>query len=202
MLNNLSVLKRIKTGMLLLPVAVGVTFAQTPAISPGGTVNGASFASGPVAAGSLVSIFGTQFAAALAAAESVPLSVSLAGTSVTFNNVPAPLDFVSPGQINAQVPFNVLPDGGSGSINVVVTRNGVSSAPDQVVINQFGPGVFAANTHAIAIIATNPSDPRYATLAAPPGSIPGLTTNPAVPGDVLIIYATGLGPVNPPVQSG
>ena len=55
---------------------------------------------------------------------------------------------------------------------------------------------------AIAIIATDSTDPRYGTLAAPPGSIPGLTTSPAHANDALIIYATGLGAVTPAVQSG
>jgi len=166
-------------------------------------VNAASFDPGkPVAAGTLVSIFGNQLAPGLALADSVPLSTSISNVSVSFNGVAAPLDFVSAGQINALVPFEVLPPGTSGTVNVTVRNNGVTSAPEPVVINQVSPGVFNVNGHAIAIIATDPKDPRYGTLAAPAGSIPGLTTSPAHVNDVLIVYATGLGAVNPPVQSG
>jgi len=118
--------------LLLLPLAMGAILAQTPAVNVNGTVNAASFAPDqPVAAGSLVAIFGTQLATGLAAADTVPLSTTLGGTSVTINGIPAPLDFVTTGQINAQVPFNVFPDGvtTSGSVNVVVTLNGIPSPP-------------------------------------------------------------------------
>jgi uncharacterized protein (TIGR03437 family) len=183
-------------GVLLIP---SVIEAQTPSITSGGVVNAASFEAGkPISAGSLVAIFGNNLAPGLAQADSVPLATSLANVSVTFNGVAAPLDFVSAGQINAQVPVNVS----TGTVNVVVVRNGVPSTPEPVPVNQVAPGVFSASGHAIAIIATDPKDPRYGTLAAPSGSIPGLTTSPAKVNDVLIVYATGLGPVTPAVLSG
>lgn len=180
-------------------LACALAQGQTPAVSAGGILNAASFdKTAPIAPGSLVAIFGTDLAPGLALADSVPLSTSLASVSVSFNGVAAPLDFVSAGQINAQVPYET----GTGTANVVVTRNGVASAPQPVNVNQVSPGVFAANGHAIAIIATDPKDPRYGTLAAPTGSIPGLQTFPAKVNDVLIVYATGLGPVTPAIQSG
>jgi uncharacterized protein (TIGR03437 family) len=188
-------------GLFLLPFAIGVSFGQMPVINTAGTVNAASFAPDqPVAAGSLVAIFGTSFAAATALADSVPLSTTLGVTSVTFNGVPAPLDFVTPGQINAQVPFNVFSDGStSGTVNVVVTNGGVSSAPQPVVINPVAPGVFTSNGYAIAYFGSG-TDPRFGDLAAPVGTFPG--SLPAHPGDVLTILATGLGAVTPSVQTG
>lgn len=198
--------QRILSGLVLVPFAVGVTFAQVPTITPGGTVNAASNAAGqPVAAGSLVSIYGSNFAAGLALASSVPLSTTLGSTSVTINGIPAPLDFVSPGQINAQVPFNVLPAGQNGAVSVVVTNNGVPSPADPVVINQTGPGVFGAGTssgtYAIAYFGVA-TDPRFLSYAWPPNTINGLTTYLAKPGDVLTVYATGLGAVNPTEPNG
>ena len=191
------------SGLSFALLMAHVAPAQTPAISSGGIVNAASFDPGkPVAPGSLVAIFGNQLAPGLAQADSVPLSTSLSNVSVSFNGVAAPLDFVSTGQINAQIPYEVLPAGTSGTVNVTVTNNGATSAPQPVVVNQVAPGVFSVNGHAIAIIATDPKDPRYGQLAAPAGSIPGLTTAPARTNDVLIVYATGLGPVTPSVQSG
>jgi uncharacterized protein (TIGR03437 family) len=191
------------SGFSLTLLALQTVQAQTPSITAGGVVNAASFDPGkPLAAGSLVAIFGTQLAAGLAQADTVPLSTSLTDVSVAFNGVAAPLDFVSAGQINAQIPYEVLPPGTSGTVNVTVTRSGAVSAPEPIVINQVAPGVFTSNGHAIAIIATDPKDPRYGMLAAPAGSIPGLTTSPAHTNDVLIVYATGLGTVNPPVLSG
>jgi uncharacterized protein (TIGR03437 family) len=189
--------------LFLSCLAVTSGQAQTPAINSGGIVNAASFAPGqPLATGSLVAIFGTQLAPGLALADTVPLSTTLSNVSVSFNGVAAPLDFVSAGQINAQIPYEALPAGGSGTINVTVTNNGLVSPPEPIVINPVAPGVFAVNGHAIAIIATDSTDPRYGTLAAPAGSIPGLTTSPAHANDVLLVYATGLGAVTPTVQSG
>lgn len=188
--------------MLLL--ATAVMFAQTPSIDRGGTVNAATNGAGqPVTAGSLVSIYGSQLASGVALADTVPHSTQLGQTSVTFNNVPAALDFVAGTQINAQVPWNVLPAGTSGSVNVVVTRNGVSSAPDPVVITQFGPEIYATSGHALAFIVTDPNDTaRYYAFAAPAGSIQGFRTSPARAGDVLLIYATGVGPVDSPIANG
>jgi uncharacterized protein (TIGR03437 family) len=165
-----------------------------PAIVSGGVVNGASFAQGQaVAPGSLVSIFGTGLASGLAVADSVPLSTSMNGVSVTFNNIPAPLLFVSTGQINAQLPWE-LP---AGNATAVVTNNGAASPATTIQVGSVSPGVFAlASGQAIAI---NNAD---GTLAAPAGSIAGLTTHPANRGDAVIIYADGLGPVTPAVGDG
>jgi uncharacterized protein (TIGR03437 family) len=91
-------------------------------------------------------------------------------------------------------------------VNVVVTNNGVPSAPEPITLAQFAPGIFTippGGGYSIAIIATDANDhARYGALAAPAGAISGYPTTPARPGDALIIYATGLGPVNPTVVSG
>ncbi len=162
-------------------------------IFAGGIVNAASNATGqPIAAGSLVSIYGSNLAAGTAQAGSIPLPTSLNNVSVTFNNIPAPLFFVAPGQINAQVPWNVLPGGSqSGEVAVVVTSQGVASAPATVSVGPLSPGIFAVNFGVGNAIAINPDG----SLAAPSGSIPGIAAHPAKAGDPngLTILATGLG---------
>jgi len=71
-------------------------------------VNGASFSSSaPVAPGSIASIFGTGFASTSLAAPGATWPTAIGETSVTFNGVAAPLYYVSYGQIDAQVPFEV-----------------------------------------------------------------------------------------------
>src|SRR5262245_21291526 len=118
--------------LLWLFAGAMIAAAQTPVIAPGGVLNGASFdkTGQPIPPGALVSIFGTDLAAASASADSVPLSTSLSNVSVTVNGVAAPLKDVvhSAGgdQINAQVPWEVLT---TGTAQVVVNRNGVTSAP-------------------------------------------------------------------------
>lgn len=176
-------------------VIVSGASAQTPAVDK--VVNAASFMAGQgVAPGSLVSIFGSQLASSLAQAASVPLSVSLADVqSVTFDNVPAPLVFVDAGQINLQVPWQVA---ASGATNVVVHRGNGTSQAVSVPANAFSPGIFAANFGSGPAIAIN----QDGTLAAAPGSIPGLNTHPAARGDTILILCTGLGPVDQPVTTG
>lgn len=191
--------------MLILGGA-GAANAQTPVIAAGGVLNGASFdktAGQPVAPGSLVSIFGTNLSAATASALSVPISTSLSSVTVTFNNVPAPLAFVSSDQINAQVPWDILPmippgTNGVTQIPVVVTRNGVPSASVNVPVGAAAPGIFAyAGGQAVAY---GNSDGAIAA-----NGTPGLpTSHPAKIGDpqTLVILATGLGAVDTTVQNG
>ncbi|MBL8292234.1 MAG: hypothetical protein JNN08_10380 [Bryobacterales bacterium] len=185
-----------KSGLLLL-LASALSFAQTPTVADGGVLNSATYVRGQaVSPGSLVAIFGSELAAGLAQADSIPLSTTLANVSVTFNSVPAPLTFVSPGQINAQLPWNVLSSGSlSGTAQVVVTRNGVASAPKSVEIAPFSPGIYAVDNRAIAINLDG-------SLAQPAGSIPGINARPARQGDAIIILGTGLGAVDSTLDNG
>src|SRR5208337_2734697 len=115
-----------------------------------------------------------------AQADTIPLSNSLNQVSVTINGIPAPLLFVDSQQINAQVPWNVLQSGTSGTATVVVQNGTQISAPQNVQIGPFSPGIFAINgTIGVAI---NNSD---GTVAAPVGAIPGVNTRPAKVGDPL-----------------
>jgi uncharacterized protein (TIGR03437 family) len=189
-----------RTNAALLFLAVtGLAVAQ-PSISSGGIVNGASFLNGsPVAQGSLISIFGSQLAAGIAAADTIPLTTSLGGVTVKFVNgstaIDAPLLYMQQNQINAQVPWNLLPGESSATLDVVVTNNGVSSAPQQVKVGPFSPGIFAIG-HLAAVQNLDGS------FAQPAGTIPGRTSRPAKVGDTVVIYATGLGPVDSPMANG
>jgi len=172
------------SGLLLL--AARLALGQAPVVAVGGVVDAATF-SAPVVPGSLVSIFGTNLASQTASASAIPLPATLGNASVSFNGAAAPLLYVSAGQINAQLPWEVS---AMGSVSVVVTNAGVSSAPQAVHVGAFSPGLFAFAGHAIAI---NPDG----SLAAPTGSIPGSASHPATPGDTLMLLASGLGTVTP-----
>lgn len=174
--------------------------AQTPDVAEGGVLNSASFVRGQaVTPGSLISIFGTNLAASTAAADSIPLSTSLANVSVTFNNVPAPLAFVSQTQINAQLPWNTLPAGTlTGTANIVVTRSGAASAPRAVSIAPFAPGIYRFLPSNMAVV-FNAVD---GIVSQPENSIQGITTRPAKRGDFLTILGSGLGVVDRPVENG
>jgi uncharacterized protein (TIGR03437 family) len=182
-------------------LSLGAAAWAQPAIANGGILNGASFAKGQaVAAGSLVSIFGTNLSTTTASASSVPLSTSLGGVSVTFNNIASPLIFVSHSaangdQINAQVPYELA---GSSSAQVVV-NDGTASAPQTVQLAAQAPGIFfIGNGQAVAYGNTD------FAFAAPTGSIPGVAAHPAKIQDpqTLVILTTGLGAVDPAIATG
>src|SRR5580658_9693437 len=83
-----------------------------PSVSNGGVLNGGSFIPGQaVSPGSVVSIFGSDLAAATLVGDTIPLSASLGATTVFFNGEQSPLYFVSAGQVNAQLPWDLLPSG-------------------------------------------------------------------------------------------
>jgi uncharacterized protein (TIGR03437 family) len=149
-----------------------------------------------VSIGSLVSIFGSNLASGMAQADTIPLSTTLGGVSVQFVNggtsVDAPLLFVASTQVNVQVPWNLVPPNTTQNVNVVVKVGSVNTAPAQVTIGPASPAIFATAAPDFRAIAQNVDG----TLAQPAGSIAGLTTHPVKVGDALIIYATGLGPVD------
>jgi uncharacterized protein (TIGR03437 family) len=173
-----------------------VAFAQTPVVTQGGIVNAAGLGhSITIAPGSLISIFGNGLASALSVASSATLSTSLGDVdSVTINGTPAPLSFVSGGQINAQAPWELPP----GQWNVVVTRKGVASPPVAAQVSAFSPALYGFNLGTAQAIAVNTDG----TIAAPVGSIDGVTCHPAAVGDAIVFYASGLGPVDQPPKNG
>jgi uncharacterized protein (TIGR03437 family) len=182
--------------LLAACVFSGIAGAQ-PVLFDGGVINGASFAKGQaVTPGSIVAIYGSGLAATTLAGSTVPLSTVIGDTSVTINGIAAPLYFVSEGQVNAQLPWN-LP--ASGTVNVVLSRGSTPSAPTTVSLAPFAPAVFSIPNGAGWAVAINNAD---ASLAAPPGAIPGITTHPAKAGDALIVYANGLGAVDSTPANG
>jgi len=198
-----------RTRLAITLLAVASFAAAQPSInSSNGILNGASFQTGvPVTGGSLISIFGSQLASSIASADSIPLSTNLGGASVQFVNgdtkLPAPMLYAQPddasknitSQINCQVPWNLVPAGQTANVSVIVTRDGVASAPQQVTVGPFSPGVFSSNGRAVAINLDG-------TLVWPAGLIPNFPTHGAKPGDAIIVYATGLGALDSPIADG
>jgi trimeric autotransporter adhesin len=164
------------------PQNIAVTFAVgVPAINSGGIVNGANFTSQLVAAGEIISAFGSNMGPSpgqqtQATAGSLP--VTAAGTKVTFDGIPGPLFYVSSNQLNIQAPFELA---GKTSTTVVLTSNGQTGPPFVLNLRATDPAVFIANQ-------------RMAILNASGALI--TPTNPAHVGDTLSLYATGLGPVS------
>ncbi len=179
--------------MLAIALAPTIGYSQAPVIA--GAVNEASFAQDqPLGPGSLVALFGTGLAASTATASTVPLPESIAGVSVTFSGITAPLQFVSPGQINLQVPWSVKP----GITDIVATVSGHTSAAFGAHVGPVSPGIFTIPPGLHQALALN-SD---GSIAADYGSIPGVRTMPATVGNTLMILGTGLGLVTPAITDG
>jgi uncharacterized protein (TIGR03437 family) len=169
---------------LVIPVTLNVTSTGPPApqLTSAGVVNAGSFLAGPIAPGSLFTVFGTNLADTQASAPGPGLPTSLEGVSITIGGVLAPLLFISPGQINAQVPVEVA----LGQQPLVATFNGASTTV-QVTIVPAAPGIFLVNGRG-AILNQDSS-------LNEPG-------NPALSGSTVQVYFTGQGLVTPPVATG
>ena len=138
-----------------------------PWINPAGPVNAAS-GTANLCSGAFFSISGRNLGADNAAAGETPLPTELAGVSLFANGVRLPLLFASPHQINSQIPFSV-----AGEILLRVQTDG-GSAETKVKLSDAAPGIFA--------------------VARPHGAL--VTEQaPARPGEWLVVYANGLGPV-------
>jgi len=202
-------MQKLRLGMIVLCFA-GWAAAQ-PNVPPDSVVNGASFAAKQaVAPGSLVSIFGTGLATTTAFPDTIPISTTLGQVTVTFDGTKgAPLLATVPGssssQINAQVPWDVLPAGTTtGSIQMVVSVNGVTSNTATIAVEASAPGIFTMNQQgtgqAAAQVANNAGQVIF---AAPSGSVTGApNSRPIKKGEILIIYLTGMGPVDNTPQNG
>ncbi len=171
--------------------SVTATALERPVFAVTAVVNAASFNTGNsavntgISPGSLVSIFGGGLAPETRAATFLPLPASLGGASVTVGGRPAPLVYVSPGQINLQAPFELA----GPTAEIVVTTSGGASAATTVPVAAAQPGIFFDASTGLGAIIHN-SDGRLTSQ------------RPARAGDYLQIYATGLGAVLPPVESG
>ncbi|MDP9171033.1 MAG: hypothetical protein M3N54_10485 [Acidobacteriota bacterium] len=190
------------TGQFTIPVELLVGTAGQPAISAGGIVNIANGAQEAVSQGDIVAIYGNQLAAAGTSALNPgppPLATTLGGTQVLVNGVPAPLFYVSPGQINFQIPYS-LAAGQSATVQVV--SNGVPGNLRPVAIAATVPRLlyfvsFIQGTYGIIVNALDGS------LTLPTGtSVPGFNCHPAKPGDTLIVFGIGYGQTSPAAVAG
>ena len=156
---------------------------QAPA-SVSAIVNAGGFQPGPVAPGSIVSVFGSNLATQTANAAGTPWPLTLGGTSVAVNGLAAPLSYVSPAQINAQIPYEVAAD----SASVVISVGGVAVAPVPLAIQPTAPGLFTSATGQAVV------ENQDGTLNGP--------SHAAVPGTTVTAYLTGQGALDQNVSSG
>jgi len=159
-----------------------------PSFTSAGVVNGASF-KGPVAPGSIVSIFGANLGAT-ASAQQLPLPSMLGGVCVTANQSSVPLFYTSPTQINAQLPAELA----TGRVTLTVRSRDTArvSSGIAVQVNAAAPGVFTMSAEGRT----------QAALFHAADFTPVTPKNPGKRDKDLILFATGLGRVIPAVASG
>jgi hypothetical protein len=126
------------------PAVVTAVSPNAPSIAAGGIVSNGGFPKGAIAAGSMVAIFGSNFGP-LTGANATPLPTKLGGTQVFFNQVAAPLFFVSPGPIVAQVPFEMYAQ--TAALVTVVNNAGRDGSSGAVRARDFHDGHGRSGDH-------------------------------------------------------
>ncbi len=145
--------------------------------------------------GSVVSLYGANLAGQTEQAVAFPLPDTLGGVIVTVGGSAVPLYFVSPGQINFQVPYGVTTN---GSLALTVSQGSLASNTIALAMGRVSPGLFATNQRGTgqgAILIANSS-----TIAAPVGAF--ADSHPVTAGDVIEVFCSGLGAVTPTAMAG
>jgi uncharacterized protein (TIGR03437 family) len=177
------------------PASVSMTLVvqgTQPAGVITGVANGGGFDPG-FASATWVSIFGTNLSARTASWGASDfangmLPASLDGVTVTINNIPAYVEYISATQINVLAPD----DPTTGAVQVQVTVAGQTGNTFTAQKQQFAPAFFTFDSG--KYVAAEHTD--YTLLGAP-GLIAGVTTTPAQPGEIILLYGTGFGPTTP-----
>jgi len=143
----------------------------------------------PVAPGGLITAWGTNMSPVSLVASQVPLPTALGQSCLSVNGTPVPLLFVSPTQVNAQLPNNVL---GPSTVSIH-TPGGVSNSFHFTVLSA-APAVFMSGSAGPVT--------GLATVVRAANNQLVTPTNPIRPGDTLVIYLTGMGLTAPSVTAG
>jgi uncharacterized protein (TIGR03437 family) len=178
-----------------------------PALPPpsiGGVVSASAFGEFTSAApGSWVEIYGSNLASETrgwtgADFTGINAPTSLSGTSVSIGGQAAFIDYISPGQVNALVPSNV----GTGVQPIILMTAAGASTAFNITINAVAPGLLAPPNFSVGGVQYAVAQFGDGTYVLPTGAISGLTSRPAVPGDIIVIYGVGFGPVTPDIPAG
>ena len=172
---------------LLVPVE-----NATAAPTIGGMVSASAFGGfvGVAAPGSYVEVYGSNLAGtsrgwAISDFSGITAPTSLDGVTVSVNGAAAYINYVSPGQVNIQIPDSV-PLG--GTVAVVVSYQGLPGIAASLLINAVEPGLLAPAS-------LNVNGTQYVAAFHGNSGVAVSTTAPAVEGETLIFYGIGFGAV-------
>jgi uncharacterized protein (TIGR03437 family) len=183
--NRNSIINLSVSGFTVLPWSYDAAVAP-PHINT--IVNAADLGVG-IAPGGLITVFGTQLSPVNLATSEIPLPTALADSCLTVNGLPVPILFVSPNQINAQMPFETI-----GNVSLILRTPGGSSNSFNTQVLPTAPSVF------------------HSGVAGPNTDIPTVIRNsngqlvtdsdPIHKNDILVIFLTGMGLTSPAVATG
>jgi len=177
--------------LTLAVLCAGAAWGQAPSYSAGGIVNASDYAPGPFAANSVLAVFGTDLSFNTVSLTSDlivggMLPKQMGGSAVYVDGSLAPLLYVSPGQINFLIPTTEI----AGAATVTVARQGLAGPTVTINLATSAPQLFLDSSgYAIA------QDWNQANAVITQSA-------PAHAGDLIILYATGMGAVLPSTSSG
>jgi uncharacterized protein (TIGR03437 family) len=179
----------LRVSLALAAASAVAAWGAAPSYSAASIVNAGNFTPGPFAPNSILTIFGANLARSAQAIGAADvrdgyLPTELNYTEVFVDNIPAPLWYVSDGQINFLMPAKQA----TGPAKIRVAREGVSGPETMVQVIDAAPALCAtADGYAIA------TDAKGVLLTA---------DSPAHSGDIIVLYATGLGKTSPNTATG
>ena len=162
-----------------------------PRFTSESVVNAASFASGPIAPGEIISIFGAGLgpetpALGVVDSETGRLPTALEGVSVLLDGEPSPLLYVRETQINAQVPYEIA---GRSSVQLAVSYGSIDSPRATLAVSPARPALFLIPGSRSAIVLNE--DGRLNSAS-----------QPARLGESVTLFGTGQGETSPPSGTG
>ena len=178
---------QLKPAMAQLTGGINPNQNAPPFLGENGTVNTFNrVPAGALSPGMIVEVYGSGLATTTGDTGTLPLPQSFQGTSLIVGPYQAPLYYVSSGQVNVQFAAELTPN---QQYPVIAILNGALSVPVLTDISLVQLGIAAQpDGH---VIAQHGSDSSYVDA-----------THPAKPGEVLVIYLSGMGPTDPSVKSG
>ncbi|HEY1496113.1 MAG TPA: hypothetical protein VGF49_16285 [Candidatus Solibacter sp.] len=179
------------SNIVTVPIVAGDGSATTTPTATAAFVSAANPLGGnALAPGSIASLFGAGLAPQSVVADAAPgLPFTLGGVTMTLGTGFAPLFYVSPGQLNFQIPhFTVT----GPTLTTLTVASGNSKTTYTVLLKPYAPALFTTNQAGTGQASTLIDG--TASLVAPIGAFPG--SRPAKIGDHISIYATGLGDVS------
>jgi len=172
--------------VLLAALALAQSSGSGPYYTADSIANSAANVTGLYAPNTFVTIYGQNLAyttRALAASDiaggMLPTVLGTTGVRVLINNIPADIYYVSPGQVNLLIPTSLVP----GPVMLQLVVDGLAGPAIPILLESAAPSLFQLDAATVLAVHLDGS-----TITA---------TSPAQPGEVVVLFASGLGPTNP-----